>query len=202
MRADGGDRVETLDRIRQDGLLHVGACLLGLIAVLYALGCGLQPCQVAAPTFSPEEGNFADSVDVTIACATEGATIRYTTDGSDPNGSSTEYTGPIHLTATTTLKARAFMPGMTDSEVASATFTVVVATPTFTPNGGSFLASANVTIECATASAAIRYTTDGTRPTPSHGTVYGDAFDLTRSATVRAMAYKDGMLDSTVASAT
>jgi len=204
MRANGGNRVGTRDRVRGDGLLQVGGCLFGVVAVLYAFACGPQtpPPQVGTPTFSPEGGSFTDSVDVTIACETEGATIRYTTDGSDPNGSSAESTGAIHLTATTTLNARAFIAGMTDSEVASATFTVAVATPTFTPNGGSFLASANVEIACATASAAIHYTTDGSDPTPSHGTVYGDAFDLTYSATVRAMAYKGGMANSAVGSAT
>ena len=202
MRANDPKRVSVLDRVRQDGLLQVGGCLLGVIGVLYAFGCAPQPGQVATPTFSPEGGSFTDSVDVTIACATEGATIRYTTDGSDPNGSSAECTGAIHLTSTTTLKARAFMAGMTDSEVASATFTIAVPTPTFTPNGGSFLDWVDVTIGCATASAAIRYTTDGSDPTPSHGTVYADPIRLTATTTVKAIAYKSGLSNSAVASAT
>jgi len=202
MRANDPKRVSVLDRVRQDGLLQVGGCLLGVIGVLYAFGCAPQPGQVATPTFSPEGGSFTDSVDVTIACATEGATIRYTTDGSDPNGSSAECTGAIHLTSTTTLKARAFMAGMTDSEVASATFTIAVAIPMFTPNGGSFFGSVDVTIACATADAPIRYTTDGSDPTPTHGAVYGSAIHLVRSAAVRAMAYKGGMVNSAVALAT
>jgi len=205
MRANGIRGVGALDQVRGDGLFHVGACLFGVVAVLYAFGCAQQPGQVATPTFSPEGGSFTDSVDVTIACATEGATVRYTTDGSDPNGSSTECTGAIHLTSTTTLKARAFMAGMTDSEVASATYTITppgqVATPTFTPNGGSFFGSVDVTIGCATSGATKRYTTDGSDPTPTHGTVYGDAIPLIRSATVRAMAYKGGMVNSAVGSA-
>jgi hypothetical protein len=58
-----------------------------------------------------------------MSCATSGATIRYTTNGSDPTSSSTVYSGPLTLSATTTLKARAFKSGMTDSAVASGTYT-------------------------------------------------------------------------------
>ncbi len=60
---------------------------------------------VAAPVFSPPGGNFLQPVDVTITCATPGAEIFYTLDGSEPNWSSTPYTGPVHIAATTTLRA-------------------------------------------------------------------------------------------------
>jgi len=209
MRANGVRGVGTLDRVREDGLLQVGACLLGVIAVLYAFACAPQPGQVATPTFNPEGGTFTDSVDVTIACGTEGATIRCTTDGSDPNGSSAECTGAIHLTSTTTLKARASMAGMTDSEVASATYTRAgtgkplpgVATPTFSPNGGSFTDSVDVTIACATGTATIRYTTDGSDPDGT-STAYTGPIELTETTTVKARGFKAGMTDSAVASAT
>lgn len=52
---------------------------------------------VARPTFSPGGGAYTPSVTVTIACATAGATIRFTTDGSEPTEASTEYTAPILL---------------------------------------------------------------------------------------------------------
>ncbi|MCC7377167.1 MAG: chitobiase/beta-hexosaminidase C-terminal domain-containing protein [Verrucomicrobiales bacterium] len=80
--------------------------------------------EVAAPTISPNGGSFADSVTVTLACATAGATIRYTTDGNDPISGSTEYSGPFTLTSTATVKAKAFRAGFTTSGIASATFTL------------------------------------------------------------------------------
>jgi PKD repeat protein len=80
--------------------------------------------QVATPTFSSASGTtFTDSLDVEISCATSGASIYYTTDGSDPTDSSTSYTGSITLNKTTTFKAKAFKTGMEPSEVASATYT-------------------------------------------------------------------------------
>lgn len=80
--------------------------------------------QVATPTFSPPAPlTFTSSVTVSISCATSGVTIRYTTNGSDPTSSSTVYSGPLTFSATTTLKARAFKSGMTDSAVATGVYT-------------------------------------------------------------------------------
>jgi len=62
---------------------------------------------------------------VTLSCATADATIRYTLDGSAPSQSSAEYTAPIELAATTTVKARAYAEGKTPSAVATATYTYV-----------------------------------------------------------------------------
>jgi len=47
--------------------------------------------QVSAPTLSPSGGAFeGTSVEVTVSCATAGARIRYTTNGTDPTTSSSE----------------------------------------------------------------------------------------------------------------
>lgn len=80
---------------------------------------------VAAPVLSPAGGTFYDnSVTVTATCGTEGATIRYTTNGNDPSESSTVFPAAgLTLTETTTVKARAFKSGMTASSVTSATYT-------------------------------------------------------------------------------
>ena len=60
---------------------------------------------VAMPTFTPDAGTYYNQVEVTITCATEGATIYYTTDGADASTNSIPYTGPVMLTGTSTLKA-------------------------------------------------------------------------------------------------
>ncbi len=79
---------------------------------------------VQTPTFTPGSTTFTDSsLQVKIACATSGAIIRYTTNGTDPTSTSAIYSSPLPFTATTTLKAKAFKSGMTDSGVASATYT-------------------------------------------------------------------------------
>jgi hypothetical protein len=79
--------------------------------------------KVATPTFTPTEGNFGETVQVTITTGTPGATIYYTTNGSTPTEGSPVYTGPITLTTTTTVKAMAAKGGMTNSDVASKTYT-------------------------------------------------------------------------------
>ena len=78
--------------------------------------------QVLAPTFSPKAGYYVDQQSVTISCATDGASIYYTTNGNDPTTSSTNYTAPINVSATTTIKAIA-VKGNEKSPVASATYT-------------------------------------------------------------------------------
>jgi chitinase len=82
--------------------------------------------QVATPTFNPAPGSYTGSVTVSILCATNGATIRYTTNGSDPTSSSTVYSSPLTFTATTTLKTKGFKSGMTESEVAIGIYTIAV----------------------------------------------------------------------------
>ena len=86
---------------------------------------------VATPTFTPEAGTYTEAQSVTIACATEGATIYYTLDGTDPTAESTVYAEPIAIAATTTVKAFAVKEGMNDSEIATALYTIEEpATPT------------------------------------------------------------------------
>ena len=79
---------------------------------------------VATPTFSLEAGTYTSAQSVELACETEDATIHYTTDGSEPTAQSTEYTGAISVSATTTIKAIAVKQGLENSEVATATYTI------------------------------------------------------------------------------
>ena len=81
---------------------------------------GSETESVTAPEISGQTP-FTDSTQVTIQ-GPQGAEVRYTTDGSDPNAESTLYSEAITLSATTTIKAIAILDGET-SEVASKTFT-------------------------------------------------------------------------------
>ncbi len=79
---------------------------------------------VTKPSFTPSEGEFDGSVEVTLT-ADEGADIYFTIDGTTPEvGKSTSYEGPFTLTATTTIKAIAEKSGKT-SEVAEKTYTKI-----------------------------------------------------------------------------
>ena len=290
---------------------------------------------VSTPVFNPAGGTYSSAQPVTITCATSGATIRYTTDGSEPASTSAAYSAPINVTGTTTIKAKAFKSGMNDSATAIAAYTInnvpgsyaipgqieaenyssmyeiqteacsdtgsgldvgwidagdwmdynvnvhasgtytvefrlagvnpagtlqlqkngtvltevtppntngwqtwrsvtasvsltagsqtlrlystgngyninwmkfsaapaqAVATPVFSPGGGTYTTAQNVTISCATPGAAIRYTTDGSTPT-SASTQYTGPISVTGSETIKAIAIAAGMTDSAVASA-
>ncbi len=74
-----------------------------------------------------------------------------------------------------------------------------VATPSIAPNGGTFAGSASVTLATSTAGASMRYTTNGTTPSSTAGTLYAGPFSLPSSATVKAIAFKAGLGDSAVA---
>lgn len=76
---------------------------------------------VAAPTFSPDAGTCQEAQMVAISCTTSGATIYYTTDGSEPTNASTQYSGPFAVSTTTTIKAIA-IKGSDQSAVATATY--------------------------------------------------------------------------------
>ena len=78
---------------------------------------------VATPKL-PKSGEFSGTKTITITCATKGADIYYTVDGSTPSAASTLYTGAFTISGTTTVKAIAIMAGMNDSEIASATYTL------------------------------------------------------------------------------
>ena len=82
---------------------------------------------VATPTISPAGGDYTTTQNVTISCATSEATIYYTTNGEDPTASSNQYADAISVNQTTTVKAIAVKSGMTDSNIASAVYTITVA---------------------------------------------------------------------------
>ena len=95
------------------------------VDVIYTDGGG-QPT-VATPTFSPTAGTYYEAQTVTINCSTEGATIHYTIDGTDPTESSPVYESPISISETTTVKAFAMKEGYLDSGIASALYTIAEA---------------------------------------------------------------------------
>lgn len=84
---------------------------------------------VETPVFSVAAGAVEKGTEVSISCATEGATIHYTTDGSFVSATSPVYSEPIVINEAMTIKAIAVKEGMTDSKLAQAAYTIKTETP-------------------------------------------------------------------------
>ena len=96
---------------------------INALQIMYCTS-GIPQETVSLPTFSPEAGTYFEAQSVSINCATEGATIFYTLDGTNPTESSTEYVETINITETTTVKALAVKEGYLNSNIASATYII------------------------------------------------------------------------------
>jgi hypothetical protein len=150
------------------------------------------------PTANPTGGTYTSALNVTLNCATSGATIRYTTNGSDPTTSSTPYSGMVAINTDTTLKAKAFKTGMIASDVMIHEYIILkAATPAASPPGGIYAMEQNVVLSCATPGAAIYYTTDGSEPTIS-STLYTGPIAVSTETTLKAKAFNSGMIDSDI----
>lgn len=172
--------------------------------------------QADPPTINPNGGEHTGSVQVSMSTPTAGGIIRYTTNGANPTGYSTQYTGPFNLgIGVHTVKARTFLQGATASTTTEATFTVYdpnteqVATPRIIPDGGNHTISVTVRMETDTEGANIFYTwSDTGLPTdPTEGdNPYNPANPPVLTANennqfLKVRAFKNGMTDSAVASA-
>ena len=102
---------------------HNGAMYLEEIDITWATGGSQQ--NVTTPTFSPAGGTYGEPQTVTISCTTPGATIYYTTDNTVPTTESNVYSSPLNISETTTVKAMGVKAGMNNSNVATATYTII-----------------------------------------------------------------------------
>lgn len=164
---------------------------------------------VATPTFSPPAGIYDQAIQVSISTLTPEATIRFTLDGTEPTETIGEiYTGPINITETVTIKAIAYKMGMNTSLISNASYVIditipEVAAPMFSHPSGTYYQAINLAISTTTENASIRYTTDGSIPTPSYGTIYTDPINIPEDSSlfIQAIAYRDGWTPSPVVSA-
>ncbi len=157
---------------------------------------------VATPTFTPAAGTYVAAQTVTIADATPGATIYYTTNGTTPTTASAQYTAPISVGVSETVNAIAVKTGFTNSAVASAGYVITppAATPLFSLAAGTYSSPQTVSITDAISGAAIYYTTNGSAPTTS-STLYTAPIAVTATETINAIAVAPGYTNSSVASA-
>ena len=159
--------------------------------------------QTAEPLLIPGTGTYTGPQMIQIMDTTPGATIFYTTDGTNPGKFSTPYTTPIPVSSTTIVKAIAYATGYATSPEGAAKYTIVVAPPaaepTFSPAGGSFSSAQSVTITDTTPGATIYYTTNGMPPTTSSTMYTGGLITVSSTETLEAIAVATNYAQSAVA---
>jgi uncharacterized repeat protein (TIGR02543 family) len=90
--------------------------------------------------------------------------------------------------------------GQTGYSQFTASYSSTVALPVASPTPGTFTGAQSVSLSSATTGAVIRYTIDGTEPSPVSGSVYSTPINLPSSAIIKALAWKTGMRESAVSS--
>ena len=132
-----------------------------------------------------------------------GTTIRYTTDGVTPTAASAVYTSPLSVSATTTVKAKAFHPDYAASPETSRTYTIVASLPIIDPSTGVYTSAQTVTMTAPSGPpATVRYTLDGSQPTET-STAFSAPFTVNTGTTIKARAFpNDASPPSAVATAT
>ncbi len=134
-------------------------------------------------------------------CATGGSTIRYTSDGSEPDSNSEIYSNPISISVATTLKAKAFKTGWINSQTARADYIFQIASPNFNPPGGTYSTPISVSITCKTTGAVIKYTTNNSEQTVA-STTYTNPISIVTNTTLKSRAFKAGWNPSATTTAT
>ncbi|HXH61888.1 MAG TPA: alpha-L-fucosidase [Fimbriimonadaceae bacterium] len=114
---DGGKQLDA-KRSGNDIVISVPKTMKDEDATVVVLELPTKPIVYKAPTIETAADIFVDSVSLTISGVSDALEVRYTTDGSDPTGSSPLYEGPVTMSATGVFKARAFHKGRAVSDVA------------------------------------------------------------------------------------
>ena len=158
-------------------------------------------------TFTPKAGTYTAPQSVVINDSVPGATIYYTTDNSTPTTSSPVFNSatPISVNVNTTIRALGIAFGHKNSSMTMAVYNLKVATPTFSPNMGTYMTPQQVYLSDTTPNAVIWYTTDGSTPGPSMGTsvMYnGTPILVTQDTPIRAIATVTGWTSSNLAAGT
>ncbi len=144
------------------------------------------------PEFSLDEDEVYEDVQA-LELTGSGTAIYYTTDGSEPDTSSTKYTEPITLNEeTTVVKAISVNEEGIPSVTVEKTFQIefpAIAAPNVTPSTGQYSTSQTIEVE-QLEDYEIRYTTDGTMP-DSGSELYTGPIDMPEGSTVFTFVYID-----------
>ena len=174
--------------------------------VVFAVALQAAPPITAPVALSPAPGTFTTTQAVTLSDSTAGARIYYTTNGTTPTTSSTVYSAPLQVSATTTINAIAAAPGYSTSVLASGTYKInptpgITAPVALSPAPGTFTTPQAITLSDSTAGARIYYTTNGTTPTTSSA-IYSTPLQVSATTTINAIAAAPGHSNSVLTSGT
>ncbi|MDO5398815.1 MAG: chitobiase/beta-hexosaminidase C-terminal domain-containing protein, partial [bacterium] len=152
--------------------------------------------KLSAPQASLPSGSTFEP-GASLSLTSDGGTIYYTTDGSDPKTNGKRYNGDITLNESVTIKAYVKENGCVNSETAVFSYTRMGITAAPVINVSDIAGGKSAVLSCTTAGARIYYTTDGSAPSES-STVYTAPINITAAGTVqiRAVAMADGSLPS------
>lgn len=159
----------------------------------------------AVPDITPATGTILTGItNVVISCVTDGETIYYTTDGSEPTVESTGYRR-FRVSGRTTVKAIAVKNGLCSKTAIAEYATGQSANPVITPADGSNFNWSGQSVSIAwepdaADNGVLRYTTDGSDPTAS-SPVYNGPFTIDDSTVVKAKAFGDQYFDSAIVTA-
>ncbi len=153
---------------------------------------------VATPQISLPSGTYSTPKQINLTCSTPDAQIRYTLDSTIPTNQSALYTQTITIDSSCVLNVKAFKQGLQASQLAQAVYTYSVATPEFSVENGMYYNDFDLSIQCGTPNAEIRYTDNGADPTVS-SMLYTGVMRVNKDTVIKAKAYKTGFASSQIA---
>jgi len=164
------------------------------------IGAPAASTKIASAVADLPGGVYSSTQGLTFTEAAN-TTTYYTLDGSTPDNTDTEYTGSISISSTTTVKWITYDDTATlnPSDIQESLFTIACVTPVVSPDGGNFESIQTVTITTTTPGATIYYTLDDSDP-DNTDIVYSGSFQVGVDTTVKAIAIKSGLSDSSIQS--
>ncbi len=189
----------TLKAIGVDASNNAGSTMTEVFTLGASVDTTAPSSQVSPGSFTGSDGPFTAPFNVGLVCEDDidfNASIRYTTDGSDPSASSLLYSTQISVTEDTTLTFRCFdAAGNIESPANSETyvFTTLVEdttapTSVIDPPAGTYPSGTTISITAGDdfdSAPTIYYTLDGTTPSTSNGFVYAVPFSIFTDRTVK-----------------
>ena len=164
-----------------------------------ALGQGSNtiPYPELSVVYAPEGDHVTVTLETNYDLVTENEVVLgYTTDGTTPNETSTEFHSPMELYKNGVLTVRAFLALTADNLIKSVANSVNISglkcqTPVINYDDSTY----TITLSCATEGAVIHYTIDGSSVSAS-SPVYSGAISISTGVTIQVLAVRDGIQNS------